>query len=71
MLRSLQKKQRKLAVKQYYQNYNIQKGLDYNGIMGGADSFTIIAPSGTGKTLSALTKSLSSNNLLLALTTML
>ena len=49
MLRSLQKKQSKLAVKQYYQNYNIQKGLEYNGIMGGADSFTIIAPSGTGK----------------------
>ena len=49
MLRSLQKKQSKLAVKQYYQNYNIQKGLEYNGIMGGADSFTIIAQSGTGK----------------------
>ena len=49
MLRSLQKKGTKLAVKQKNQNYKAIIGQEYDGIMGGSDSFTIIGISGIGK----------------------
>ena len=49
MLRSLQKKQSRMATKQCYENYKLSKGFEYNGIMGGADSFSIIGNSGVGK----------------------
>lgn len=56
ILRSLQKKGEKLTVKQYNSTYktiqNIRNKIEnqsYNGIMGGADSFTIIGTSGIGK----------------------
>lgn len=49
MLRSLQKKQSQLTVRQSYENIRMSKGLEYHGIMGGSDSFTIIGGSGVGK----------------------
>ena len=56
ILRSLQKKGEKLTVRQYNSTYktiqNIRNKIEnqsYNGIMGGADSFTIIGTSGIGK----------------------
>lgn len=49
MLRSLKKKESKLAVKQRNENFRaIQQGKN-NGIIGGSDSFTIIGTSGIGK----------------------
>lgn len=47
--RSLQKKGTKIAIKQQYENYKAIKQQEYNSIMGGADSFTIIGCSGVGK----------------------
>lgn len=49
LLRSVQKKDTKVAVKQYYQNLKIMRQQEYRGIMGGSDSFTIIGTSGIGK----------------------
>lgn len=49
MLRSLQKKGTKIAVKQSYENFRAIKQQEYSGIMGGSDSFTIIGTSGIGK----------------------
>lgn len=49
LLRSMQKKDTKLAVKQYYQNLKIMRQQECRGIMGGSDSFTIIGTSGIGK----------------------
>lgn len=49
LLRSLQKKQTKLAVIQSNQNACGCRGLMYEGVIGGSDSFTIIANSGAGK----------------------
>ncbi|MCM1220071.1 MAG: TniB family NTP-binding protein [Lachnospiraceae bacterium] len=49
LLRSLQKKGTKLAVQQRNQNYRAIMQQEYNGIMGGSDSFTIIGTSGIGK----------------------
>lgn len=49
LLRSLQKKQSKLAIQQYMENYKAVKQQDYNGIIGGSDSFTVIGASGIGK----------------------
>jgi len=49
LLRSLQKKGTKLAVKQQNQNFRAIMQQDYSGIIGGADSFTIIGESGIGK----------------------
>lgn len=48
-LRSMQKKQTKLATQQYYENHKAIKGQTYNSIIGGSDSFTIIGQSGVGK----------------------
>ncbi len=49
LLRSMQKKGTKLAVQQQHQNYRAIMQQEYNGIMGGSDSFTIIGTSGIGK----------------------
>lgn len=49
LLRSLQKKGTKIAVKQFYENFRAIKRQEYSGIMGGSDSFTIIGTSGIGK----------------------
>lgn len=49
LLRSFQKKQSKLAIQQYMENYKAVKQQDYNGIIGGSDSFTVIGASGIGK----------------------
>lgn len=56
IIRSLQKKNEKLTVKQYNATYKTIQNIknktgnqNYNGIMGGADSFTIIGASGIGK----------------------
>lgn len=49
MVRSLQKKSSKLAVRQGYENHRAFLCQDYTSIMGGADSFTIIGISGIGK----------------------
>ena len=49
LLRSLQKKGTKMAIKQQYENFRAIKQQEYNGIMGGSDSFTIIGCSGIGK----------------------
>lgn len=49
LLRSMQKKGTKLAVQQQNQNYRAIMQLEYSGIMGGSDSFTIIGTSGIGK----------------------
>lgn len=49
LLRSLQKKGTKMAVKQRYENNKAITGQEYRGIIGGSDSFTIIGTSGIGK----------------------
>ena len=49
LLHSLQKKGTKEAVKQHNENFKAIKQQSYNGIIGGADSFTIIGSSGIGK----------------------
>lgn len=50
LLRSMQKKVTQAAIKQQYQNHRAIQNQAYRGIMGGADSFTIIGDSGIGKT---------------------
>ena len=54
MLRSLQKKEGKLAIQQRNENCKRIRGMEdsvcgYQGIIGGSDSFTIIGSSGIGK----------------------
>lgn len=49
LLRSLQKKAIRMAVKQSIENFKAIKEQEYSGIMGGSDSFTIIGTSGIGK----------------------
>lgn len=49
LIRSLQKKGTKLAVIQQNENSKGVRSQDYNGIIGGSDSFTIIGVSGIGK----------------------
>ena len=49
LIRSLQKKQTRLAIRQRYENNHAIQQQAYNGILGGSDSYTIIAPSGVGK----------------------
>lgn len=49
LLRTLQKKDTKLAVLQRNQNHKATMQQEYSGIMGGSDSFTIIGASGIGK----------------------
>lgn len=57
MLHSLKKKQTIEAVRQGNQNHRRLQGLNYNSVLGGADSFSIIGPSGIGKS-TALAKSI-------------
>lgn len=57
MLHSLKKKQTIEAVKQGNQNHRRIQGLNYNSVLGGSDSFSIIGPSGIGKS-TALAKSI-------------
>ena len=42
LLRSMQKKGTKTAIQQHYENHKGIIGQEYNGIVGGSDSFTII-----------------------------
>lgn len=49
LIRSLQKKGTKLAIKQQNENFMAIQSQEYTGIMGGSDSFTIIGASGIGK----------------------
>ena len=49
LLLSMQKKGTKIAIQQQYENRKAVKGQEYNGIIGGSDSFTIIGLSGIGK----------------------
>lgn len=58
LLRSLQKKGTKMAVKQRYENNKAITGQEYRGIIGGSDSFTIIGTSGIGKS-SAVSRAIS------------
>lgn len=58
LFRSMQKKGTKLAIQQQYQNYKAIQGQEYNGIIGGSDSFTIIGTSGIGKS-SAISRAVS------------
>lgn len=57
MLHSLKKKQTVEAVRQGNQNHRRIQGLNYYSVLGGADSFSIIGPSGIGKS-TALAKSI-------------
>ncbi|MDE6853182.1 MAG: ATP-binding protein [Lachnospiraceae bacterium] len=57
MLHSLKKKQTVEAVRQGNQNHRRIQGLNYNSVLGGSDSFSIIGPSGVGKS-TALAKSI-------------
>lgn len=52
LLRSLQKKESRLALQQRYENYKVANKQAFNGILGGSDSFTIIGTSGIGKSSS-------------------
>ena len=57
LVRSLQKKVTKIAVQQQNENYKAIRQQEYNGIMGGSDSFTIIGALGIGKS-SAISRAL-------------
>ena len=57
MLHSLKKKHTKDAIRQGNQNHRRRQGLEYNSVLGGADSFSIIGPSGIGKS-TAIAKSI-------------
>lgn len=57
ILKSLKKKQTKIATLQQVENYKKIIGENSNGIIGGADSFTIIGTPGIGKS-SAIIKSI-------------
>ena len=49
LLRSLQKKGTRMALLQQLENRRAVLGADYNSVLGGCDSFTIIGESGIGK----------------------
>ena len=49
LLRSMKKKQSILAVRQYNENNQLIRQNSYESIIGGSDSFTVIGPSGIGK----------------------
>lgn len=52
LLRSLKKKESPLMPRQYVENQKAIQMVESSGIIGGADSFTIIGPSGIGKSTS-------------------
>lgn len=58
LIRSLEKKGMKLAIRQKQENHLAVKGQEYRGIIGGSDSFTIIGGSGIGKS-SAIDRAIS------------
>ena len=58
LVKSLKKKDSLASVRQANQNYNRICNRSYESIMGGSDTFTIIGPSGLGKS-SAVSRSLS------------
>lgn len=58
LIRSLQKKGTHIAIQQQYENFRHIRQYEYNSIMGGADSFTIIGTSGIGKS-SAINRAIS------------
>lgn len=58
LLRSMQKKGTQIATKQQYENHRAIRQQEYNGIIGGSDSFTIIGTSGIGKS-SAISRAIS------------
>lgn len=58
VIRSLQKKGTRLSIRQSNENARGAHGQEYGGIIGGADSFTIIGVSGIGKS-SAISRSIS------------
>ena len=49
MLHSLKKKHTKEAIQQGNQNHRRLRGMGYHSVLGGSDSFSIIGPSGIGK----------------------
>lgn len=49
LLRSMQKKQSKISIQQLNKNKKVILGANYQGIIGGSDSFTILGRSGIGK----------------------
>lgn len=49
LLHSLQKKESLLAVRQLHENSKMIRQKSYESIIGGSDSFTVIGPSGIGK----------------------
>jgi len=57
LLRSLQKKESPLMPRQYVENQKAIQMAESSGIIGGADSFSIIGPSGIGKS-SSITRSI-------------
>lgn len=57
MLHSLKKKQTRDAAMQGNQNHKRLQGMGYHSVLGGSDSFSIIGPSGIGKS-TALAKSI-------------
>lgn len=52
LLRALKKKESPLMPRQYVENQKAIQMVESSGIIGGADSFTIIGPSGIGKSTS-------------------
>lgn len=52
LLRSLQKKSSIFAVKQFHENGKLIRQQTYESIIGGSDCFTVIGPSGIGKSSS-------------------
>lgn len=58
LLCSMNKKNAQVAIKQQYENYKAVQQQPCNGIIGGADSFTIIGTSGIGKS-SAINRAIS------------
>lgn len=57
ILHSLKKKQIKDTVVQGNQNHRRLQGMEYHSVLGGADSFSVIGPSGIGKS-TAISKSI-------------
>jgi len=57
LMRSMRKKTNRAVILQKYENLKAIKQQDYEGIIGGSDSFTIIGVSGIGKS-SAISRSL-------------
>ena len=57
MLHSLKKKHTKDAIQQGNQNHRRLQGMGYHSVLGGSDSFSIIGPSGIGKS-TAIAKSI-------------